>query len=108
MAQDTYSDDTQADPTASYGDPAVDPETLPVASHPDPKQDPYLSDEAARPIATGSLQDAVENPEVLSPELEDESNLRIHGRHHHRHGGRPLESIAQPTELEKQRLAEQE
>jgi hypothetical protein len=80
---------------APYGDPSADPETLPVASHPDPSLDPMLSPDAAKPVPTGKLDpDAVPEAELESPEVADKGNRRIHGRHHEKHGGRPLESIS--------------
>jgi hypothetical protein len=89
--------DPDATPDAPYGDPSADPAELPVASDPDPAVDPMVSQDAAQPIGTGSESQAIaeRNKEVFSPELEHEDNPRIHGRHHERHLGRPLESISQ-------------
>jgi hypothetical protein len=88
--------DPTAPPTAPYGDPKMSPDEIPLASHPDPEVDPYVTHDAAQPIGTGRLDQALAEADAGlredSPELEDESNRRIHGRHHEKFGGRPLES----------------
>lgn len=80
-----------------YSDPDVDPASLLIASDPDPALDPMVSKDAAQPIGTGSEAQALaeKSTEVISPELENKDNPRIHGRHHERHMGRPIESISQ-------------
>lgn len=99
MAEDARRDLAAEDPDAPYGDPGTKPEDLPIASDPNPEVDPYVSRDAAQPIGTGREDQAIVERKAaedagLSPELEDKENRRIHGAHHERHGGRPLESFS--------------
>lgn len=88
-------------PDAPYGDPGMKPDEIPIASDPDPEVDPYVSRDAAQPIGTGREDQAIAERKAaakerqVSPEMEaDKENPRIHGQHHEKVGGRPLESFA--------------
>jgi hypothetical protein len=93
--QQAVAQPSEPDPNAGF--PAVAPSGV----IPDEDQASYVSRDASTLIPTGAIPlDADGNPipasePVLSPELEaDPDNPRIHGKHHHKHGGRPLESVA--------------